>query len=107
MSRDTLCRWLVILVLVLAETIWMRAIGLRLVDNGLGVLLVAVVPLMLVAFFYSYTGRSTEISDLAQIAAQFILMLAATAVLSYLAVSTNRPLIDSALAAIDQRFGLD
>jgi hypothetical protein len=57
--------------------------------------------------FYFYTGRDDRIMHFAHFGAQYLSLFAVMTTLSYLAVSTNAPLVDHALDTIDKKMGLD
>ena len=63
--------------------------------------------LILISIFYFYTARDDRIMHFAHFGAQYLALFAVMTVLSYLAVSTNAPLVDDAFDAMDKAMGLD
>jgi hypothetical protein len=63
--------------------------------------------LILITLFYFYTGRDQRILGFAHFGAQLLSLYALIMPLSYLAVSTDAPIVDRALDAIDKSLGLD
>jgi hypothetical protein len=90
----------------MADWFWMKWAGF---DIGPGVLQSAgfITFLICISMFYFYTGRDDRIMHFAHFGAQYLSLFAVMTVLSYLAVSTNAPLVDAALDTIDKKMGLD
>jgi hypothetical protein len=106
MSGEAAVRWLLLVLLGLVDWVWMWWAGFHF---GPGVVqsIGFVSLLVLISIFYSYTERDERIMHFAQFGAQYLALFAVLTVLSYLAVSTNAPLVDHALDAIDKAMGLN
>jgi hypothetical protein len=106
MSRDAAVRWLLLFLVGLVDWVWMRWAGF---NFGPGVVqsIGFISLLILISIFYFYTVRDERIMHFAHFGAQYLALFAVLTVLSYLAVSTNAPVVDDALSAIDKKMGLD
>lgn len=99
-------RWLLVLLIALVDWVWMGWAGFH---TGPGIVqsIGFISLLILISIFYFYTGRDNRIMHFAHFGAQYLALFAVLTVLSYLAVSTNAPLVDPAFDAIDKAMGLD
>ena len=106
MSGEAAVRWLLLLLLGLVDWVWMGWAGFHFgpgVVQSIGFISL----LILISIFYFYTGRDDRIMHFAHFGAQYLALFAVLTVLSYLAVSTNAPLVDDAFDAMDKAMGLD
>jgi PAP2 superfamily len=106
MSREAAVRWLLLLLVALVDWVWMRWAEFRIgpgVVQSIGFMSL----LILISICYFYTARDDRIMHFAHFGAQYLALFAVLTVLSYLAVSTNAPLVDPAFDAIDKALGLD
>lgn len=106
MSRAAAVRWLLLLLVGLVDWVWMGWAGFHI---GAGVVQsVSFISLLIsISIFYFYTARDERIMHFAHFGAQYLALFAVLTVLSYLAVSTNAPLVDPEFDAIDKALGLD
>lgn len=107
MSVDAKARWLIMAMIVAADALGLRLSGMRVDGAGLLRLGLALLVLLALALFYSQWRPRERLADLAQTAAQLLLLFAACAVLSYLVTTTALPLQDAALARADHLLGFD
>jgi hypothetical protein len=105
-SREASVKWLLLVTLGLLEYIWMALAGFQ-IGPGYLQALGFLTLLIFISLFYSYTGRDERIAGFARFGAQYLSLLAGLMTLSYLAVSTNAPVVDRDLDAIDKAMGLD
>ena len=97
--------WLVIASVVAVDLIWLLASGMSVtVSPAKAIALCSVLLLVLV---YTRFRPDRRISELATACAQLVVFTAAGAVLSYLTVTANFPLIDRHLAEADAALKLD
>jgi hypothetical protein len=97
---------LLLLLVGLVDWVWMRWAGFHI---GPGVIqsIGFISLLILISIFYFYTARDDRIMHFAHFGAQYLALFAVMTVLSYLAVSTDAPLVDPEFDAIDKALGLD
>jgi hypothetical protein len=105
-SRESAIKWLLIALVGLLDWIWMAVAGFHF---GSGYLQAFgwIFLLILIALFYSSTGRDDRIMNFAHFGAQYVSLLVVLMPLSYLAVSTNVRLVDREFDAIDRAIGFD
>jgi PAP2 superfamily len=106
MSGQAAVRWVLLLLVGLVDCIWMRWAGFH-IGPGVVQSIGFISLLILISIIYFYTGRDERIMHFAHFGAQYLTLFAVLTVLSYLAVSTNAPLVDDAFDAIDKAMGLD
>ncbi len=106
MSREAAVRWLLLLLVGLVDWVWMGCAGFH-IGPGAVQSIGFISLLIFISIFYFYTARDDRIMHFAHFGAQYLALFAVLTVLSYLAVSTNAPLVDDALNAIDKAMGLD
>ena len=106
MSREAVVRWLLLLLVGLVDWVWMGWAGFR-IGPGVVQSIGFISLLILISIFYFYTARDDRIMHFAHFGAQYLALFAVLTVLSYLAVSTNAPLVDPEFDAIDKALGLD
>jgi len=106
MSRDNGAKWLLLVLIALADSIWITSAGFQ-IDTVYCPTFASTTLLISISLFYFYTGRDQRIMGFAHFAAQILALYALMVLLSYLAVSTSAPLVDVAFDAIDKSFGLD
>jgi hypothetical protein len=99
-------KWTSMILVGLAGWAWATAGGLQL---GVEFLWFSgcVAVLILIALIYYYTNRDRRIMELAHFGAQYLFLLMLLDLLTALAVSTNAPLVDPQLEAIDRAMGFD
>jgi PAP2 superfamily len=106
MSRDAAAKWLLLALVAITNWSWMSSAGFR-IDFGYLQAFGWVFLLASISLFYFYTGRDSRIMGFAHFGAQLLSLYALMMLLSYLAVSTDAPLVDGTLDAIDKSLGLD
>ena len=106
LSRDAASKWFLLTLVALADWIWMAYAGFR-VSPAYTYALPSILLLICISLFYFYTGREQRIMEFAHFAAQLLALYAVTMPLTFLAVSTNAPLLDNAFDGIDKAMGLD
>jgi hypothetical protein len=106
MSRESLIKWLLLALIATTDWIWICVTELR-IDPAYFENFLWIVLLSSISQFYFYTGRDQRIMEFAHFGAQLLSLYALMALLSYLAVSTDAPLVDSVLGSIDKSSGLD
>jgi hypothetical protein len=106
MSRDAVARWLLIAIIGAVDWIWMARAGFH-VGAGFLQSLGVICALSLIGLFYCLTNRDDRIMRFAHFAAQYLSLFAVMMPLSYLAVSTDAPLVDPVFDAMDKAMGLD
>jgi hypothetical protein len=106
MSRDAVARWLLIAIIGAVDGIWMAQAGFH-VGAGFLQSLGVIFGLNLIGLFYCLTNRDDRIMRFAHFAAQYLSLFAVMMPLSYLAVSTDAPLVDPVFDATDKAMGLD
>jgi len=106
MSREAAVRWLLLLLVGLVDWVWMGWAGFH-IGPGVVQSIGFISLLISISIFYFYTARDDRIMHFAHFGAQYLALFAVLTVLSYLAVSTNAPVVDDALNAIDKAMGLD
>ena len=87
------------------DLVWMRRVGLGVVD--IGVPLLAVSGLLAIAVMYGCTGRSKPLSDMGYYGAVFIAYGPLLLVMSYLAAYRGNALCDAELLSFDALLGFD
>jgi PAP2 superfamily len=106
MSRESAVKWLLVALVALTDWIWMASAGF-LIDSGYFQAFGWIVLLILISLFYFCSGRDQRIMEFAHFGAQLLSLYALVMLLSYLAVSTDAPLVDGAFDTIDKSVGLD
>jgi PAP2 superfamily len=106
MSREAAVRWLLLLLVGLVDRVWMGWAGFH-IGPGVVQSVGFIFLLIFISIFYFYTARDERIMHFAHFGAQYLALFAVLTVLSYLAVSTNAPLVDPEFDAIDKALGLD
>ena len=99
-------KWTSMILVGLAGWTWATAAGLQL---GVEFLQFSscIAVLILIALIYYYTNRERRIMELAHFGAQYLCLLMLLDLLTALAVSSNAPLVDPQLEAIDRAMGFD
>jgi hypothetical protein len=106
LSREAAVKWLLLASVALIDWIWMASARFG-IDSGYFLTCSWIFLLTLISLFYFYTGRDQRIMEFAHFGAQLLSLYALVMLLSYLAVSTDAPLVDGAFDAIDKSLGLD
>src|SRR5258708_7842355 len=112
MSRDSKVKWLIIALLIIADTAWMFFHSYRLV-----------LPWELLAFVFLMVSESTicyhcwwatnskwlyyRVGHCCHVTAQLTVFLCAAVILSDLMATTDFPFIDHTLSVVDQSMGFD
>lgn len=106
MSRAAAVRWLLLAVIGFVDWGWMKWAGFHI---GPGIMeTIAVISLLIgVTAFYCYTDGDARLMEFAHFGAQYVGLFAVLMPLSFLAVSTDAPLVDGAFDAIDKAMGLN
>lgn len=101
------CRWAFALLLAMAATdfVWNGWAGLHF--YGWAHPIAAVVAMWLLAAFYLVARPRTQIAEMALYASFWIAFTLLGAIQTYLGASLARPLIDAALASVDERAGFN
>jgi membrane-associated phospholipid phosphatase len=106
-SRSASVRWLVIATVAVVDAVDLRRVGIRLAADGLARLALAIFVLLVLALIYGHLRPRERLADLAQTAAQLLLLFAAAAVLSYALTVEALPLQDDLFAHADALLGFD
>jgi hypothetical protein len=107
LSRLARLTWLALAALGVLDAVWIAVGGFRLVLAGVAVPALFVVLLAGGAAFLRRRRRNLPAVALLDGVAQLLACFALGAVLSYLVLSIDRPLIDGELAALDRMMGFD
>ncbi|MGY3533826.1 membrane-associated phospholipid phosphatase [Bradyrhizobium embrapense] len=102
---ETRALWLVIAIIAGIDLVWLRASGMSIAVAPAKPVMFAIVASL--ALVYVWFRPDRRIAELATACAQLIAFTAVAAVLSYLTVTSNFPLVDRQLAAIDGALHLD
>jgi hypothetical protein len=105
MSADASVRWLVVVMVGIADFIWMRFAGFQ-IGPGLPQFISSVLLLIGISLFFFYTEGDERLVEFAHFGTQYLLLFAVMMPFSYLTVSTNAPLVDPTFDAIDKAMGL-
>jgi membrane-associated phospholipid phosphatase len=97
--------WIIIAAIVAIDAIWARSLKIEIVPPPL--MVVGFVLLLGIHLFYSTLRPNERIAALALSFAQLSGFTAAGAVLTYLSVTSDFPLIDRQLAALDGKMGFN
>ena len=106
MSPAAAVRWLLLGLVGLVDWGWMKWAGFH-IGPGFTETIAVIAVLIAVALFYFYTDGDERLMEFAHFGAQYVGLYAVMMPLSFLAVSTNAPLVDGAFDAIDKALGLD
>lgn len=106
LSSDSAIKWTLLVVLALVNLAWIVSAGFRIAPDYL-LTFGAAIFLACISRFYSYTGREQRIMEFAHFGAQLLALYALLMMLSYLAVSTNTPLVDDTFDVMDKSLGMD
>ena len=102
---ETQMLWAIIGVMIVVDALWAWSTGIRVTLNPVAISAAAV--FVAINLVYVTVRSNPLIAVFAATIAQLIAVMASGAVLSYLAATTNLPLIDRYLAAADSAMGLD
>src|SRR5436190_1045912 len=102
---ETQLLWAIIGAIIALDTLWAWSSGIRIAVNA--PMLVAVCFIGSLNLLYSTSRPNPAIAAFAAAASQLIAFTAAGATLSYLAATSNFPLIDRYLAGADAAMGFD
>jgi PAP2 superfamily len=97
--------WVAIAIIAVVDLIWLRASGMSVIVDPAKAITFCMVALL--ALVYTRLRPDRRIAELATACAQLIAFTVAGAVLSYLTVTANFPLIDRQLAEVDAVLKLD
>jgi len=107
MSPSGRAKWLVVGAIIAVDSIGLAHYGIHLnwagLERGGG----ALALLAGTAGFYTYRRPNDRIVDVAHTTALLVAFFAAAAVLSYLVIATDLPLVDAELSAADRALGFD
>jgi membrane-associated phospholipid phosphatase len=105
--RDSALKWRFLAGIGVVDAAWIGLSDFELVPASIRDPAIAAIMLIAAAAFSRYVRRSAELFVLLDAIAQIIVGFAVGGILSYLVLSTNHPLIDRELSAIDYAIGFD
>ncbi len=106
-SRESTLKWLTLGGIALIDAVWIAASDFHLVFAGAAGPIICALLFAAAAYFFRVVRRNPTLFILTDTLAQLIACFAVCGVLSYLVMSTNLPLADGELAAIDRALGFD
>ncbi len=106
-SRESTLKWLTLGGIALIDAVWIAASDFHLVFAGAAGPIICALLFAAAAYFFRVVRRNPTLFILTDTLAQLIACFAVCGVLSYLVISTNQPLADSQLAALDRALGFD
>src|SRR6266478_5654928 len=106
-ARESALKWLALGGIALIDLVWIAASDFHFPLVGAAGPAVSALLLVAAGYYFRVVRRQLTIFMLVDTLAQLIVCFAVCGVLSYLVISTNQPLIDSQLAAIDRALGFD
>src|SRR6266478_4371812 len=101
-SRESTLKWLTLGGIALIDAVWIAASDFHLVFAGAAGPIICALLFAAAAYFFRVVRRNPTLFILTDTLAQIIACFAVCGVLSYLVISTNQPLADSQLAALDR-----
>jgi hypothetical protein len=106
-ARESAIKWLTLGAIALIDAVWIAASDFHLVFAGAAGPVICALLFAAAAYFFRVVRRNPTFFTLTDTLAQLIVCFAVCGVLSYLVISTNEPLADSQLAALDRALGFD
>src|SRR5262249_18176137 len=106
-AREIAAMWWLIAAIAVVDFAWADVVGLHLAPIGILPPLLSTLVLLAAAHLLRRRGPDRPAVALVVATAQLIASFAVCGVLSYLAFTTNRPLVDRELAALDALCGFD
>jgi hypothetical protein len=106
-ARESALKWLILGVVALIDLAWIAVSDFHLALAGAAGPIACALLFAAAAYFFRVVRRNPTFFILNDALAQLIVCFAVCGVLSYLVISTNQPLADSQLAALDRALGFD
>jgi hypothetical protein len=106
-ARESALKWLMLGAIALIDAVWIAASDFHLALAGAAGPIICALLFAAAAYFFRVVRRNPTFFVLADTLAQLIVCFAVCGVLSYLVISTNQPLADGRLVALDRALGFD